>query len=186
MSKVTFITGNEKKAAYLEKYLGYGVAHQKLEVSEPQSLDLREIAEHKAREAHKQLGSPVLVEDISFSMEALGGKLPGPFIKWFLEEMGLEGICKLADLTPSRKATTAVCYVYFDGDEAHFFEGELEGTVPAKPTGQDGFGWNSVFIPDGTQKTNAELSEDEVSKFSLRAKLVYPKLKEFLSNLDTN
>lgn len=92
MEKITFITGNPKKAEYLEKYLGFPVAHKKVNLEEIQSLDLYEIVEHKVREAYKTIQSPVLVEDASLEFRALG-RLPGTFIKFFLEEMSEETIC---------------------------------------------------------------------------------------------
>ena len=82
MTKVTFITGNPKKAEFLAKYLGLVVAHQKIDLDEIQSLDLRAIAGHKARQAFEVIGSPVLVEDVGLTFKSLGN-LPGSFIKWF-------------------------------------------------------------------------------------------------------
>ena len=46
MKHVTFITGNQAKADYLAKHLGFSVQHHKLDLDEIQSLDLREIVEH--------------------------------------------------------------------------------------------------------------------------------------------
>lgn len=93
---VTFITGNAKKAEYLEKYLGFPVAHEKIDLDEIQSLDLYNIVEHKVREAYKKIGKPVLVEDASLEFVELG-RLPGTFIRFFLEEMSEEKICQLLD-----------------------------------------------------------------------------------------
>ena len=183
MSSVTFITGNPKKAEFLATYLGFELEHKSLDLDELQSLDLKEISEHKARQAFAAIGRPVLVEDISFSIEALGG-LPGPFIKWFIAEVGFEKLCRLADLTDTRRATTAVCYVYFDGTKPILFEGQLQGTIPDHPRGSDGFGWNGIFIPDGSTKTNAEMNAKEIEQFSLRTKTAYPELRKFLSGLD--
>jgi inosine triphosphate pyrophosphatase len=181
--KVTFITGNQKKAEFLAKYLDHPVDHQKLDLDEIQSLDPREITEHKVRQAYEIVNGPVLVEDISFVIKAIGN-LPGPFIKWFIQEVGFEGICKLANSDPRRRAQTAVCYAYYDGNEIHFFEGRQTGTIPGHPKGDDGFGWNCVFIPSGQSKTIAEMNEQETEKYSLRTTTVYPQLKEFLSTLD--
>lgn len=89
---ITFITGNQKKAEYLEKYLGFPVAHEKIDLPEIQSLDLYEVVEYKVREAYKKIQSPVLVEDASLEFIALG-RLPGTFIKFFLEEMSEETLC---------------------------------------------------------------------------------------------
>lgn len=92
MPKITFITGNPKKAEYLEKYLGFPIEHIKLDLDELQSLDLYEIVEHKVRQAYAKIGKPVLVEDASLEFSAFG-RLPGTFIKFFLEEMSEETIC---------------------------------------------------------------------------------------------
>jgi|SRR5579871_2064416 len=183
MNKVTFITSNRKKVEYIEKYLGFSVGQKMLELEELQSLDLRKIVEHKARQAYGQVKSPVLVEDVSFRIGAIG-KLPGPFIKWFIEEVGFEGLCRLADTDESRAAYAGICYGYFDGRRVEFFEGELKGTMPQHPSGDDGFGWNCVFIPEGQSKTNAEMTEKEVERYSLRTATIYPKLKEFLEGVD--
>ena len=179
---VTFVTGNQKKADFLAKYLGLPLTHKKLDLDEVQSLDLREIAEHKARQAYSIIRSPVLVEDISFTLSSMNG-LPGPFIKWFIQEIGFEKLCRLADLSDERKAVTAVCYAYFDGREMKFFEGRLAGSVPQHPRGDDGFGFNGIFIPDGQDKTNAEMNEQEMEKYSLRTTTVYPQMKSFFGEL---
>lgn len=81
-SNITFITGNQFKADYLAKYLGFSVDHHKLDLDEIQSLDLHKIVEHKVKQAYDILESPVLVEDVSLEFKALGG-LPGavyPFL----------------------------------------------------------------------------------------------------------
>lgn len=77
MKDITFITGNQYKADYLAKYLGLPVKHVKLDLDEIQSLDLKEIVEHKVRQAFDKLNMPVIVEDVSLEFEALGS-LPGP------------------------------------------------------------------------------------------------------------
>lgn len=184
MKQPVFITGNQKKADFLAKHLGHSIEHVKLDLDEIQSLDLRKIVEHKVRQAHQKIGRTVLVEDIAFSLDSLGGKLPGPFIKWFIDEIGFERLCRLADTDAQRGATTSVCYGYFDGQEVKLFQGSLRGTVPQHPKGEDDFGWNCIFIPEGSNKTNAEMDEEETEKYSLRTTTVYPQIKEFLASLD--
>ena len=56
MNKITFITGNQSKADYFAKYLGISVDHRKVELDEIQSLNLREIVEHKVKQAYKIVG----------------------------------------------------------------------------------------------------------------------------------
>ena len=181
MNKVTFITGNQGKADFLAKYLGLEIAHQKVDVDEVQSLDLDEIAEHKARQAYAIIGSPVLVEDVGLSIKSLGN-LPGPFIKWFELELGLEGICKLVDKLDSREAIGSITYCYFDGSKPRFFNGKIEGLIADQPKGTSNFGWDPIFMPTVAQKTLAEMDDAETEKYSLRTTTVYPQIKEFLSS----
>lgn len=181
MADVTFITGNQSKADFLAKYLDHPVAHQKVELDEIQSLDLRRITEHKAQQAYEIVGAPVLVEDIGLEFQALG-RLPGPFVKWFIEDMGLEGMCRLLDGYNDRAATARICFAYCDGARLKLFEGSIQGTIADSPRGADGFGWNPIFIPDAADKTFAEMSEEETERFSLRTTTVFPQIKSFLNN----
>jgi hypothetical protein len=52
---ITFVTGNQNKADFLARHLNLPIKHKKLELDEMQSLNLKEIAEHKARQAYAQL-----------------------------------------------------------------------------------------------------------------------------------
>ncbi|HEX5447874.1 MAG TPA: non-canonical purine NTP pyrophosphatase [Candidatus Saccharimonadales bacterium] len=182
--KITFITGNQSKADFLAKYLGHPVKHVKLDLDEIQSLESEKIAEHKARQAYEIIGSPVLVEDVSVSIKALG-RLPGPFVKWFEQELGLEGIIGLLKNATDRSATVGVVYAYFDGKMMRLFKDQVHGTIAQKP-GHGGydFGWNPIFIPHGSNKTFAQMNEDEVEKYSLRTRKVYPELRKFLADID--
>jgi len=183
MINVTFITGNQGKADFLSNFLEFPVKHQKLELDELQSLDLREIVEHKARQAYSQLQTPVLVEDVGLTLDGLG-RLPGPFIKWFIEELGLDGICDFVSKLNNDKAATNVCFAYFDGRKIHYFDGSVAGRIAKAPKGEGGFGYDRIFIPDGWGKTHAEMDGDEIKKSGLRTSTVFPQIKEFLISLD--
>src|SRR4051812_14530565 len=110
---VTFITGNQGKADFLAQHVDYPIRHQKVDLDEIQSLDLNEIAKHKAEQAFQIVKSPVLVEDVSLVFNALDS-LPGPFIKWFEIVLGLEKLCNLLD-GKDRSANAKVCMVFYDG-----------------------------------------------------------------------
>ena len=183
MSKVTFITGNQGKADFLAKHIGYPVDHRKIELDEIQSLDLAEIVEHKARQAYEKIKSPVLVEDIGASLDAMDG-LPGPFIKWFESALGLAGICELADKLGDRSAEVKICFGYFDGHDMKLFKGQVRGQIPAQPIGESGFGFDPIFIPEGHDKTYAQMNEGEREKYSVRSSQIYPAIKEFLESLN--
>jgi len=180
VNDIVFITGNQHKADYLAKWLGMPINHQKVDLTEIQSLDLHEVVEHKVREAYRIIQKPVLVEDVSLTFHALG-RLPGTLVKWFLEELGNEGLCKLLNGYNDRSATASIMYGLFDGQTVRMFEAEVLGSIPDKPRGDLGFGWNAIFIPEGTHKTYAEMTDDELEPFSHRAKAI-AKLKGFLQS----
>ena len=159
MQSVTFITGNQNKANYLNEYLNYPIAHKKLDLVEIQSMDLREVVEYKAKEAYSIIKSPVLVDDVSVEFEALGG-MPGPFIKFMLQAMSYEEICRLFD-GKSRKAYATCIYGYYDGKSFEIVQGHLYGSIADKPEGENGFGWDKIFIVDGDTKPRATLNKDE-------------------------
>jgi inosine triphosphate pyrophosphatase len=174
---ITFITGNQSKAEYLAKYLGFPVDHMKLDLDEIQSLDLKEIVEHKVRQAFEIIKSPVIVEDVSLELEALGG-LPGPFIRFFVEKVPFETICSMVN-GKTRNAVARCVFGYYDGKRLKLFEGKLDGEIPEKPAGDKGFGWDQIFIPKGYTVTRASLNEEDDRKTYLQIK-PFAKLKEFL------
>lgn len=160
MKKVTFITGNANKARYLAKYLGVPVNHQKLDLDEIQSANLDDIVERKARQAYDIMQSPVLVEDVALGFTALAG-LPGPFIKFFVDNAGLEACCRMLDGFDDRSATARSTFGYYDGEKIVFFRGSMNGTIRTTPYEGDGWDWDKIFIPEGYDTTRAELSEED-------------------------
>jgi len=180
MKEVMFITGNQKKADLLAKYLGHPIKHVKVDLDEIQSLDLNEIVEHKVRQAYEIVKEPVMVEDIALEFEALG-RLPGPLIKLFLSELSFEEICRLVD-GKSRKATAKCVTGYYDGETLKLFAGEMKGEVPIHPEAGTGFGWDPVFIPEGYSKPRSLLNEEEYQETYVKIRPV-AQVKEFLATL---
>lgn len=178
---VVYVTGNKNKAALFNKMLGIKLENAHVEVSEIQSLDAREVAEHKARMAFSILKQPVIVEDTTLSFTALGS-LPGPFIRWFLEELNADGLCRLLD-GKERGAVAGSTMAYFDGITLEIFQKDVSGTIANSPRGTGGWGWDSVFVPHWTDKTDAEMSEDEYELFYKQVK-PFKELRLFLDNLE--
>lgn len=179
-SKITFITGNQSKADYLVRYLGFPVKHQKLDLDEIQSLDLKEIVTHKAKQAFAKIHSPILVEDTSLEFVAFG-RLPGPFIRYFIEDMGFDDICNLLN-GKDRSAIARSVFGYYDGKNLTAFEGSMKGEIATDPCGNGGFGWDKIFIPEGYSVTRAQMNEDDDRKTYLQIK-PFEQLKQFLDQL---
>ncbi len=182
MKQVTFITGNQNKADYLAKLLGVSIAHQKIDLDEIQSTDLKAVVEHKARQAYEVIQEPVLVEDVSLEFTSLGG-LPGTFIKFFVEQTGLDATCRMLDGFEDRSATAKCGYGYFDGAQFHYFEGSVDGAIAHEPgKGSRGFGWDRLFIPDGYNGiVRSDLPEDAYDELYLKIKPIEA-VKEFLTS----
>ena len=92
MSKtITFVTGNAKKLEEFVAILGQSFPHRVvsngLDLPEYQGTP-EEVCREKCREAARHIRGPVLVEDTCLCFNALGG-LPGPYIKWFLKNLGI-------------------------------------------------------------------------------------------------
>jgi inosine triphosphate pyrophosphatase len=164
----TFITGNQNKADYLAKYLGHPVHYKKLDLDEIQSLDLKEIVNHKVRQAYNKILKPVIVEDVSLEFESLGG-LPGPFVRFFVEKVPFENICAMIG-KENRRATAKCVIGFYDGKIQKLFEGSLSGTIAEIPAGDNGFGWDRIFIPEGYNVTRAQLSSEDDQKTYLKLK----------------
>ena len=177
LQELTFITGNQQKANYLAKWLGVPVPHQKVDLDELQSLDLREVVEHKARGAYAIVQKSVLVEDVSLTFHALG-RLPGPLIKWFLQELQPKGLCRLLAAYQDHSATASIMYGLFDGQQLHIFEAHVAGTIAPEPRTSEASSWNapnswnSIFVPDGSSKTYGEMTDEELRPVSHRAKAI--------------
>jgi len=174
---ITFITGNPGKLKAIQKFLDIPITHRSLDLEEIQSLDLETIVKDKALRAYQIVGKPVLIEDVSFVFPALGA-LPGPLIKWFFEELGNEGLCRLLD-GKKRDCVATVCYGLYGGKAMRLFEGSMSGTISDSPRGSNSFGWGPIYIPAGHTKTYAELSDEEQSPISMR-NIALKKLREFL------
>lgn len=180
MPELIFITGNQHKADFLAKYLGMPIKHHKLDLDEIQSLDLHEVVEHKARQAYEILQRPVLVEDACLMFTALG-RLPGTFIKWFIEEIGYDGLLDLANRLPDQTAEGHVCYALYDGKELQTFDGEMHGHI-AKEAGKGtrGFGFDPIFINDGFDVPRSDLSEEDYARSSYRT-MAMDRLRTYLT-----
>jgi len=179
---VTFVTGNAKKLAEVQKIVGDSIAlvNRKIDLPELQGSP-EDVSREKCKLAAKEVDGPVLVEDTSLCFNALNG-LPGVYIKWFLEGIGHEGLNNLLAAYPDKTAYAQCIFSYSDGkdSEPEVFVGRTEGRiVPAR--GPADFGWDPVFEPAGFDRTYAELDKDVKNSISHRFRAL-EKVKAFLAS----
>ncbi len=159
------ITGNKKKVREFEEILGFKIKSQSLELEEIQEVNVEQVSEYKARKAYEILKEAIIVEDGGLFFDELNG-LPGALIKWFEKKLSYQEICDL--IKEDRGAIAKICISYFDGKNLEQFVGEVKGTITKSPKGENGFGWDSIFIPEGASKTFAEMETAEKHNVSMR------------------
>ncbi|XP_060520958.1 inosine triphosphate pyrophosphatase [Cylas formicarius] len=186
MSKpITFVTGNSRKLEELVNILGTSfpkrVVSQNVDLPELQG-EIDDISIKKAKTAHKHISGPVLVEDTCLCFTALKG-LPGPYIKWFLEKLGPDGLFTLLQGFEDKSAEAVCTFAYHPGgenDEVILFQGRTQGEI-VSPRGRRDFGWDPCFQPKGYKMTYGEMSKEEKNKISHRFKAL-DKLQEYFNN----
>jgi non-canonical purine NTP pyrophosphatase (RdgB/HAM1 family) len=164
-----FVTSNTNKWQEAQRILGYAVERAELELEELQAETVGAVALAKARSAYAQLGRPVIVEDAGVELLGLGG-FPGPFIKYWEKLGGLTSICRAADGLGDRRIR-AVCALGICSEQgSDVVIGSVDGLLSLQPRGQNGFGWDSVFVPLGEGRTFAEMTAAEKDARSHRRK----------------
>ncbi|MBU2647818.1 non-canonical purine NTP pyrophosphatase [bacterium] len=186
IQRIVLITGNAGKMEEFKELIGLDqlqFGYQSLNLPEIQSLDVREIGQFKTREALtkiEELGvfDAVLTDDTSLCADALNG-LPGPLIKWFLDRLGAKGLIKLIDDKENGASVTCLLSLGITKNrEIIQFEGTVRGKL-VSPKGSYGFGWDPVFMPDGSELTYGEMGAAEKNKISHRA-VALRKLRDWL------
>jgi non-canonical purine NTP pyrophosphatase (RdgB/HAM1 family) len=159
-----FATSNPNKAAEVAGILGADVTARSLDVPEIQSFSLEEIVRAKVAAAYALVGEPILVEDCAFDASVLGG-FPGPFVKFWEKTAGYDVLVELAQARGDLRATARCGVGYADGTRVEYVEGMVAGALSPR-RGAEGFGFDFYLIPDGHDRTMAEMgmaSKNEIS-----------------------
>ena len=128
------------------------------------------IVTEKCRIASLKIDGPILVEDTSLCFNALGG-MPGPYIKWFQDKIGLEGLNNLLMAYEDKTAVAKCIFAFKNGkdDLIHTFTGKVNGSIVVS-RGELKFGWDPIFLPDGYSQTFAEMDSKTKNEISHRYK----------------
>ncbi|CAL8143794.1 unnamed protein product [Orchesella dallaii] len=186
-SEIVFVTGNKYKLREFTQILGegfpYKITHQGIDLPEYQG-EPDEVSRLKCKLAYEIIKRPVIVEDTCLCFNALGG-LPGPYVKHFLEKVGPDGLFKMLHGFDDHSAVAIASIAYCNGnvDKIKIFQGMTFGTI-VNPRGGQRLGWNVwPFIPDGCDKTFAEMSPDAKNEISHRKRAVEVMRKYFLESI---
>jgi XTP/dITP diphosphohydrolase len=188
--KIVFATHNEHKLTEIADLLGSSftlLSLKDLDIKGDIPEDLPTLegnALFKAMYIYDATGMNVFADDTGLEIEELGGR-PGVHSARFagIQKDFNANTKKVLELMKGKKNRRArfrsVIALILNGSE-YLFEGIVSGTIRNNKRGTKGFGYDPIFVPDGENKTFAEMSLYEKNRISHRA-LAFEKLKLFLS-----
>ena len=144
----------------------------------------------KAKYYYDLFKIPVIADDSGLCVDALDGE-PGIYSARYASDININAnssdnrkklLSKLQNLD-NRKAHFTACIVFYDGTNLIVSEGNLYGQITLAEKGNNGFGYDSIFKPDGYEQTLAEMDECEKNKISHRYKAIKALINQ-LSNMD--
>lgn len=131
----------------------------------------------KAATVYRYTGMPALADDSGLKVDALDGR-PGVYSSRYAGDQvtDRDNVHKLLEALqyvpdPERTACFVTVLVLVRPDEPpHYFEGRCQGMIVRSPRGEQGFGYDPVFVPEGYSRTFAELPSREKNRISHRAR----------------
>jgi inosine/xanthosine triphosphate pyrophosphatase family protein len=157
MPRVVFVTPNPELHEEIARLFGgIEVVLSRHGPPVPEGLDLPATARHRAVASYAALGERCFVENVGFALDDEPLRR-GHDLKAELAALGVEGFARAH---AGRRATVIVAVALAEGPRAEdiqLFEGALEGVIAASPRGEGARGWDRVLVPDGYQRTLAEL-----------------------------
>jgi XTP/dITP diphosphohydrolase len=187
--KLVFATNNDHKLKEVQKMLTDSIAllslqdincFEEVEETEP---TLEGNAKLKANYITEKFGYACFADDTGLEIESLNGR-PGVYSARYAgepanSENNIQKILSELDHTDNRKAQirTAVC-LNIDGKQ-FLFEGICKGEILKEKQGEQGFGYDPIFKPQGFQQSFAAMSAEEKNKISHRG-IAIQKLVDFL------
>ncbi len=189
MPSLIFATNNEHKLKEIQNLIhgGYkiiGLRELGLDEDIPETAEsLEGNALLKARYIRDRYKLDCFADDTGLEVDALGGS-PGVHSARYAGEDGNSGknIDKLLDELKGkedRNAQFRTVIALLLGDDEILFTGKVRGRILEKRRGNDGFGYDPVFLPEGCEQTFAEMPLKEKNKISHRARAM-KKLVKFL------
>jgi non-canonical purine NTP pyrophosphatase (RdgB/HAM1 family) len=172
------VSSNPNKGIEAERILGEPLLRVSISLPEIQAAGVEDITRYKLEVARNKGYNRLIVEDVSLGFDELGN-FPGPYVRWLLEAAGGKGLAAIAYALNNRAAKAQCCVAYWDGKQGHVFLGEARGEILIEPRGERHFGWDAWFLPKGSSKTFAELTDSEKDAISHRG-AAYRKLGEHL------
>jgi XTP/dITP diphosphohydrolase len=188
--QLIFATNNQNKVAEVKTILGnsfeiISLKEAGIDVDIPEPFDtLEENAATKSKTIFELTGKNCFSEDTGLFVDTLNGA-PGVQSARYAgatanNKDNIEKLLLNLDKKENRKARFRTIISLILNKTEYTFEGICEGVILTDPRGEQGFGYDAVFVPDGSEKSFAEMDTAGKNKFSHRKKAM-AKLIAFLS-----
>ena len=182
-----FITGNnfkfnEIQQLFEQETIKYNLIQKDLKTIEIQADTIKSVAEFKLNSVKDKLIGSSFIEDSGFFVDNPLNGFPGVYSSYVMKTIGNKGILNLIDNYEDSKAhfSTVIALYFKPLNKLLFFEGTVEGKISSLQKGNQGFGFDPIFIPDDIPtKTFAELTTSQKNSISHRGK-AWMKLMDFL------
>lgn len=192
MKKLVFATNNPHKLEEVAQILGDQIELLSLkdincDVDIPETADTLEgNALLKARYIQEHYGLDAFADDTGLEIEALNNE-PGVYSARYAGEdksaqANMLKVLEKLNVINNRRAQFRTAISLILNGKKYLFEGIIKGHIIEEKRGEAGFGYDPIFMPDGYDKTFAELGNDVKNEISHRA-IAVRKLCEFLSAL---
>lgn len=189
--ELVFATNNQNKVIEIQDLLGHKYDVKSLldigceEDIEENGFTFQENSLIKSEFVYKRFGFNCFADDSGLEVKSLNNE-PGIFSARYSGSRDMDqNIALLLEKLSAFEDRTAqfktVISLILDG-EVYFFEGIVKGKIIDEKRGENGFGYDPIFIPDGHERTFAEMTLSEKSLLSHRAKAI-KQMVEFLQSV---
>ena len=189
--ELVFVTNNFNKLNEIQSLVSNDITIKSLkdinfhnEIDETE-LTLEGNALLKARHIHSKFGLDCFADDTGLEIDFLNGE-PGVYSARYAgnrsnSKDNIDLVLKKMKNSKNRNAHFRTIITLYLDSKVYFFDGSVSGTISYKPIGNFGFGYDSIFIPQGYDITFAQMNAEAKNKISHRKKAI-EKLNMFLLN----
>lgn len=163
--KLHLVAGNQQKFEIAKFALeSHGIEVERLDIQTPeiQAFETEEVVKYSVKYAAEKFNKPVIKDDVGMVIDTLNG-FPGPFVKFINGWLSAEQFSSLYRNIPKPKAYFIDSLGYCrPGEDPVCFSTKTFGRILDLPRGNNGNMVDSLFLPDGYDKTIAELNKEEI------------------------
>lgn len=190
--KLLFASSNEHKIAEIKAILPHGLQLISLKEIQfhdeiPETADtIAENAVQKATFLADKMHIPCFADDTGLVIPSLNGE-PGVYSARYAGSQrnahdNMDLVLEKLNGQSDRKAYFTTVIALYINHKVHLFEGRIDGTIITEKRGDNGFGYDPIFVPEGSDKTFAEMTADEKNEVSHRGRSL-AKMTEYLKRV---